>query len=61
MLAASMAVGHLLTATEREPPRPPHRHQARGTSPSAVFDGGVAYPEEVGGLALFHTSPYGFD
>ena len=29
MLAASMAVGHLFTATEREPPRPPHRHQAR--------------------------------
>ena len=29
MLAASMAVGHLLTATEREPPRPPHRLQAR--------------------------------
>ena len=29
MLTASMAVGHLFTATEREPPRPPHRHQAR--------------------------------
>jgi hypothetical protein len=24
MLAASMAVGHLLTATEQEPSRPPH-------------------------------------
>jgi hypothetical protein len=29
MLVASLAVGHLHTATEREPPRPPHRHQAR--------------------------------
>jgi hypothetical protein len=39
MLAASMAIGHLLATTEREPPRPPHRHQARpalGTSGLAL-------------------------
>jgi hypothetical protein len=28
---------------------------------AVVFDGGVAYPEEVGSLALVHPSPYGFE
>jgi hypothetical protein len=50
MLAASMAVGHLLTATEREPPRPPHRHQARpalGTSGMALSQLAWAHFEAV--------------
>jgi len=50
MLTASMAVGHLLTATEREPPRPPHRHQARlapGTTRMALSQLAWAHAHET--------------
>jgi hypothetical protein len=50
MLAASMAVGHLLTTTEREPLRPPHRHQARlalGTSGMALSQLAWAHSKAV--------------
>ena len=62
MLAASMAVGHLLTATEREPPRPPHRHQARpplGNISLALFQLAWAHTKAVELTPAAGNSPDG--